>query len=152
LEGLRRRLVALADVQQDLVGAHRRCGELRPVEHEVRAEEQQRAILVTERLAFGPVDQDDGSRPDGPFRDRAPLAPDRKSGPAAAQQPARLELTDEPGAAADLGQAAEALEVLQVWLRPAAQLGPREEAGEHRRRGHRQAPRPGAATDASTLR
>jgi hypothetical protein len=152
LQGLRRGFVTLADVQHDLVGADGLGRKLRPVEHEVRAQEQERSILVAERLALGAVDEHDRPRPDAALGHGAPLPPDRETSATSSEQPARVELPDQAGAAADRGQPTQALDVGGIRFRAAAQGRPGEQARKERGLAHGQAPRPGSATEVSTLR
>ena len=89
-----RRMVFLADVEDDLVGANRLRRQDRAVDHEVRPARHQDPVLEARGLALGAVRDDDGATV-AALGHGSPLAPDREPGPAAAEQAARLEVRDE---------------------------------------------------------
>ena len=79
-----------------LVGIHGGGGELRAVEHEVRAERHQDPVLLARRLPLAPVHDDE--RTALPTADRAHLHGGRERGAAAASQTCGVDRVDQLGA------------------------------------------------------
>ena len=89
-----------ASTDDHLIGIHGGRGELRAVEHEVRAKRHQDPVLLARRLPFAPVHDDDGTPL--PTADRAHLDGRRERRAATAAQTGGVDRVDQLGAGASM--------------------------------------------------
>src|SRR5580704_16514271 len=131
-----------ADVQDDVIGADRTCGEDRSVDDEVRTLLHEHAILPAQGFSLTAVGEHDrGTRI---LRShRSPFGGNRKPGPTLATQVAALDRIDEPGS--PVWQHAEATLMLVKTLHPVRTGRAGEQRDAHR-------PDPNDARSAATRR
>ncbi len=125
--GSHRRVVLLADVEDDLIGADGIGSQDRAIHHEVWPVGHQDPVLGARRLAFRSVHHDDGSAVPV-LRQRTPLSTHGEAGSAPAEQTTRLQVREEVVMAIGGRHGAEPGEVRVEALRVAIQWRAGEES------------------------